>query len=221
MKKILFQGDSITDFARNRDPLCGYYAEQLGCGYPVLAAARWLCDEPDAEIRFMNGGISGNRIVDLYARWKSQTLNLNPDLISILIGVNDVWHEVGDRNGVEADRFEEIYRMLLRWTRKVLPEVKLLLMGAFVMPGALPEEYFPEVETRAAITKKLAGEFDAVYLPLQSLFDEACRRAPSTFWLPDGVHPSPAGHQLIADAWLPEAKALLQWEKKEFMQRND
>jgi len=210
MTTIIFQGDSITDFGRNRTGE-GSGSSQLGYGYANLAASRWLRDEPERDLAFINRGVSGNRVVDLYARWKVDTLNFRPDLISILIGVNDVWHEFSSQNGVEAGRYEEVYRMLLRWTRAVLPEVKLLIMEPFLLPVASRIEpgFREEVETRAAAAKRVAAEFGAAFLPLQKPLDEACKRAPAEYWLHDGVHPAPAGHQLIADLWLPAAKELV------------
>ena len=125
-KIIVCQGDSVTDAGRNRDqtePNRG-----LGTGYPLLAAARMLAERPHDNLKFYNRGISGNRVVDLYARWKIDTLNYKPDLISILIGVNDTWHEYMRQNGVEVPRYERIYHELLEWTKAELPNVKLVLM---------------------------------------------------------------------------------------------
>ena len=210
MTTIVFQGDSSTDFGRSREE-AGSLSSQLGYGYANLAASRWLSDEPARGLTFINRGISGNRVVDLYARWKVDTLNFRPDLISILIGVNDVWHEFARANGVEADRYEEVYRMLLKWTKKVLPGVKLLIMEPFLLPEENRTEpgFREEVEARAAAAKRVAAEFGAAFLPLQKAFDDACKLAPAEYWLYDGVHPAPAGHQLIADLWLPAAKALV------------
>ena len=121
----MFQGDSITDCGRSREanvPNTG-----LGGGYPFMAAAHLLCAKAEDGLKFFNRGISGNRIVDLYARWKIDGLNLNPDVISILIGVNDTWHAFGSNNGVEVPRFEQFYRMLLEWTVQARPGVKLVL----------------------------------------------------------------------------------------------
>ena len=209
MKTILFQGDSITDCRRDREAEVNL-PWHLGYGYSNLVSSRLLLDDPEAMYRCINRGISGNRVVDLYARWKIDALNLRPDIISILIGVNDVWHEVGNHNGVEADRFEQVYRMMLEWTKKVLPEVKLLLMEPFaLLSDVVDEDFLSEVKVRAAITEKLAKEFDAVFLPLQDKLDAAAQIAPNSYWLFDGVHPSPAGNQLIADEWLKAAKPLL------------
>ena len=149
-------------------------------------------------------------MVDLYARWKIDALNFNPDLISILIGVNDVWHEVEKQNGVECERYEQIYRMLLEWTKKILPDVKLLIMEPFaLLSDVVDDDFLAEVKLRAAVAKKLAAEFNAVFLPLQDKFDAAAKVNCNCYWLRDGVHPTPAGNQLIADAWLKAAEPLL------------
>ena len=210
MFTIIFQGDSITDCHRNRD-VAANTPGHLGCGYTNLVCSRVLKDNPGGMYRFINRGISGNRVVDLYARWKADTLNYNPKLISILIGVNDVWHESINQNGVECDRFEQIYRMLLQWTKEVLPEVRLLIMEPFALKSDVVDEHFlDEVKLRAAAAKRVAGEFDAVFLPLQDKFDAAARLSTNSSWLLDGVHPSAAGNQLIADAWLEAAKPLME-----------
>ncbi|MBE6381033.1 MAG: lysophospholipase [Lentisphaerae bacterium] len=209
MKTILFQGDSITDCCRARDAAANTPGH-LGYGYVNLISSELLGTKPEEMYRCINKGISGNRVVDLYARWKIDALNFSPDVISILIGVNDVWHEVGNQNGVEADRFEQVYRMLLEWTKKVLPEVKLLIMEPFALISDVVDEAFmADVKVRAGIAEKLAAEFGAVYLPLQNMLNEATKLAPNSYWLADGVHPSPAGNKLIADAWLKAAADLL------------
>lgn len=199
---ILFQGDSVTDCGRKTSGGAGYETDDVGPGYPGLIKSRLSCDFPDRDLRFINRGISGNRIVDLYARWRCDALNLNPDILSILIGVNDSWHEnVG--NGVEPPRAERIYRELLAWTREKLPNVRLVLLEPFVIPhNEMAQGLAPEVAIRGAYTRKLAEEFGATFIPLQTAFDAACKRAPGPHWSADGVHPTPAGHQIIADEWL-------------------
>ena len=200
VKTIVFQGDSITDCGRSREE--SGFNVGLGDGYPLLLAAALRAAMPEKDLQFYNRGISGNRVVDLYARWKIDTLNLNPDLLSILIGVNDTWHEKFSQNGVELDRYETFYRMLLEWTRKELPRIQLLLCQPFVLEtGVVASDWLPEIAARGQIVKKLAGEFDAAYIPLQEIFDAAVKQAPASYWLVDGVHPTFAGHQLIADAW--------------------
>lgn len=201
MTTILFQGDSVTDCGRRTSGGCGYEQGEMGPGYPGLVKSRLSCDFPDREFTFLNRAISGNRIVDLYARWRVDALNLSPDILSILIGVNDSWHEQS-HNGVEVPRAERIYRELLSWTREKLPACRLVLLEPFALACGAGAPLADEVRLRGAFTRRLADEFGATFIPLQSLFEEAYARAPAEHWSADGVHPTPAGHQLIADAWL-------------------
>ena len=197
--RYLFQGDSITDCGR------GDYGNPyaIGCGSPRLLEAELTANDGTCEV--LNCGISGNRVVDLLARWKRDCLNLKPDVITILIGVNDVWHELGDRNGVDAPLFEEVYRILLRETFAALPKVRVVLMGAYVIPGPATdpewERFSGEVKARRDVTRKLAEEFHLDYVDLQAAFDEAQKKFPAPRWSGDGVHPTAAGHELIAQAW--------------------
>lgn len=198
MKKFLFQGDSITDAGRSRED-----DSNRGLGYPTLMAGDYLKNFP-GKYEFVNRGISGNRIVDVYARIKKDIINLKPDYLSILIGVNDVWHEVGEQNGVAAPKFETVYSMLIEEIKEALPDVKIILLETFVLKGAATEahwDYFKsEVALRAAATKRVAEKYDLTFVPLQAKFDEATKGINTSYWLADGVHPTVAGHQLIKDA---------------------
>lgn len=199
--RVLFQGDSITDCGRHREavePNVG-----LGAGYAMLSAGRLMADHPDKNIRVFNRGIGGNRVVDLYARWKIDALNLKPDVLSILIGVNDTWHAFGSNNGVGVERYGRIYHEILTWTLQALPDVKIVLCEPFVLEfGAVAEEWLEEIDERRRIVKNLAEEFNLPLVPIQSVLNEALKQAPPEYWLNDGVHPSLAGHQLISDQWL-------------------
>ncbi len=209
---ILFQGDSITDVGRSREVEAEKRPNvQLGNGYPALVAARLLRDRAKDKLQFHNRGISGNRVVDLYARWKRDTLNYKPDIISILIGVNDTWHEAAkdNPNGVEVPRYEMMYRELLKWTKSVLPQVKLVLMEPFVLPfGAVQENWLEEMRQRREVVANLSQEFSTLFIPCQKILDDACQLMPQEYWLADGVHPTLAGHQLLADAWLAACQSL-------------
>lgn len=201
--KILFQGDSITDAGRYTDVGTGVRDSLLGAGYVKLISTRLLCDSPEKNYEIINRGISGNRIVDLYARWKADCINLAPDVLTILIGVNDTWHERGGQNGVEVPRYERFYRELIEWTLSALPNIKIILMTPFANPvNDHIASFFPEVNERQAVVEKLAKEFSLPCVKLHEDFEAANARAPMEYWTPDGVHPSGAGHQLIADAWL-------------------
>ena len=205
-KVILFQGDSITDCGRNREN------DGLGLGYANFVTAALTAREPDRYI-CKNRGISGNRVVDLYARIKLDMINLKPDYMSILIGVNDVWHEVSRQNGVDADKFEMVYCLMIEELKQALPQLKIMILGPFVLPGSatvdteeVPDRlsYFQrEVALRAEAAKRVAEKYDLTYVPLQEVFDKANADAPEMgYWLRDGVHPTAAGHELIKREWL-------------------
>ncbi len=201
-QSILFQGDSITDCGRERaaqDPNDG---RGLGNGYVGLLGAALRAQYPDHGLRIFNRGVSGHRIVDLYARWKVDAINLQPDWISILVGVNDTWHEFGSRNGVALDRYEQVYRMLLEDTRKHLPAGRLVLCEPFVLRcGVVTEEWEDDIRGRQEIVLRLAGEFDALHVPFQDMFDRALSEAPPAHWAGDGVHPTRIGHERMAEFW--------------------
>ncbi len=207
-KTIVFQGDSITDAGRNYE-LTLPANQGMGIGYPFLAMAMLRTAEPEKNWQIFNRGISGHRIVDLYARWKRDALNLKPDILSILIGVNDTWHEESCQNGVEVPRYAQFYRMLLEWTRQVLPETKLILMEPYVLPfGVVQPSWIPEMEARRKVVKDLAAEFQTIFIPTQTILNEALKKAPPEYWLKDGVHPTTAGHMLLAQAWIEATKTI-------------
>ncbi|MBQ8840414.1 MAG: SGNH/GDSL hydrolase family protein [Clostridia bacterium] len=199
--RILFQGDSITDAGRSRND-----EARLGYGYATLVEASLGLEEAGKH-EFINRGISGNRIVDLYARIKADIINLKPDLISILIGVNDVWHELGENpNGVDADKFFKVYSMLIEEIKEALPDVKIIILEPFVLKGCSTIEkweYFEkEVPLRAEASRKIAEKYSLPFVELQKGFDELCKKAPEAYWLCDGVHPSAKGHEYIKSQWL-------------------
>ncbi|MBO5837527.1 MAG: SGNH/GDSL hydrolase family protein [Oscillospiraceae bacterium] len=206
MKTILFQGDSITDVGRNRER-----NDMLGWGYPRLVEAQLGFDHPGVY-NFQNRGIGGNRILDLYARIVKDILNIAPDYLSILIGVNDIWHGLDDANGTGIQRFEKVYDMLLTELQEELPDTKIMIMEPFVLRGPATDnredqpdrwELFSSgVYQVAAIVKGLAEKHGVKFIPLQKKFNEAEKLAPATYWLFDGVHPSAKGHELIKRQWL-------------------
>ncbi len=205
MKTILFQGDSITDAGRSRSD-----NSLRGVGYPNLVASELLYDYP-GQFNIINRGISGNRVVDLYARIKADFINLKPDYLTILIGVNDVWHEYGETpNGVADDKYRRVYCMLIEEIREALPEVKIYILEPFTLRGrgneAYWEEFNREVRKRAASAKWVAEKYGLAFVPLQQKLDEMCSVCPAEYWLSDGVHPKEAGHELIARALLKELK---------------
>ncbi len=212
-KLVLFQGDSITDAGRNRELSHG-----MGVGYANMVAGELGAVEPYKYI-FRNRGISGNRVVDLFARMKVDMINMKPDVMSILIGVNDVWHEYNYQNGVSAEKFELVYDLMVEELLRELPGLKLMIMEPFALPGSATEtteerpgrwEFFEkEVPLRAAAAKRIAEKYGLPFIPLQRMFDEVNVNAPQKgYWLRDGVHPTAAGHVLIKNAWLEAYKKL-------------
>ena len=202
MIRILFQGDSITDAARSNESGCKH---AMGQGYALLAAARLAAKYP-GEIEYLNFGVSGDRVVDIYARIKRDCWNHKPDLVSFLFGVNDVGHEFSEGNGVDHDRAVKVTRMLIEDTQKALPGVQIMLLEPFVVKGSSTERWWEaydrEVRARAAAAKQLAEEYGLVFVPLQDKLDAACKLCDPNYWIWDGVHPTIAAHQLIADAWV-------------------
>ena len=198
MKTFLFQGDSITDADRIRDDI-----QNLGYGYPNIVASKYLSENVN-EYTFINKGISGNRIVDLYARIKCDIINLKPDYMSILIGINDVWHELSVENGVANEKFKKILSMLLEEVKEALPGIKIIMLEPFVLKGPATEEkweeFYNETKLRAKSVKEVAEKYNLSFVPLQDKFDELSKVAKPTYWLIDGVHPSAAGHEIIAKA---------------------
>ena len=214
MKTILFQGDSITDAWRDKGasalPDGTLTAMHYGAGYVNKVAGKLMLDHPDKNLNIINRGISGNRIVDLYARWKIDAVNLKPDIISILIGVNDVWHEFASGNGVEPDRFEQVYDMLLEWTKKVLPEVKLVIGQPFALRShVVTDDFYDTVQIYAGIAEKMAEKYNAPFVRYQDIFNEAAKKRENTLYLVDGVHPSIAGAELMSRALTPVIEDLL------------
>ena len=202
--KILFFGDSITDAGRNKEKHPSFSNSAYGVGYVMQVAGR-LFEKSPVDYEIVNRGISGHRIVDLYARAKIDCWNHQPDLISILIGINDIWHEVEVQNGVEPERFERIYRMLIEDTQARLPDTKLLLCAPFVLKGSATEaawEQFSECSVYAEIVEKLAKEYGLYFLPLQEAFDAAADKYGAATFLFDGVHPTVQGATLIANEWM-------------------
>lgn len=202
MKIVLF-GDSITDMGRDRTSDMGAFS--FGHGYSNIIASQLLKSNP-LRYEIYNRGISGDRIVDLYARIKRDVWNVQPNVLSILIGVNDVWHDLGENpNGVDIVRYEKVYRTIIEETKERLPDVKFILCEPFVLKGAATEEQYADflkVKDYAKVVKRLAEEYSLYFLPLQKILDEAAEKFGADKFLYDGVHPSLAGAGLIADAWL-------------------
>ena len=200
---ILFQGDSITDCGRNYDD-----PSSLGVGYALMAAARLGQQYPEKNLTFMNRGIGGNRIVDLQERWGKDCLELKPTWVSIYIGINDTWRYFDSGEETTAAKFEASYRDLIERTKSSL-DAKLVLIEPFVLP--VPEDrkgWRRDLDPKIHVVRELAREYGAPLVPLDGLFAAASVKVEPTFWAGDGVHPSSAGHALIAEAWMKAVGAI-------------
>jgi len=204
---FLFQGDSITDGNRTRNTDWNHV---MGHGFAYLISSRLWFDYPEKQFHFFNRGVSGNKITDLSARWQMDSIDLKPDLINILVGVNDTEAAVKGNAENTPDQFESDYRQLLKTTKKELPAVQLVLCIPFLLPvGRVREKeqlYLNELKPRQAVVRKLAEEFNAIVVDFQAAFDKALKKAPADYWIWDGIHPMPAGHELMARFWIEEVR---------------
>ncbi|MGB0581061.1 MAG: GDSL-type esterase/lipase family protein, partial [Limisphaerales bacterium] len=202
--RLVFIGDSITDmkWGRNEKDRNHY----LGHSFVYLIASRLGADLPEAKLEFFNRGKSGNRVSDLKARWKQDAIEMNPDILTILIGVNDVSR--GRGQPVALKQWEADYREILAQSRKANPDLRIVLLDPFVLrsgrlkPDATWKFWRGEIDKQRAVVSRLAKEFDAVHIKTQDVFDRAAKQVSPGHWIWDGVHPLPQGHELMAREWI-------------------
>jgi len=201
---IVFQGDSITDSGRDKQQLEPNVSSGLGSGYVFLAASELLGEYPARSMQCYNRGISGNKVFQLAARWEEDCLNLQPDVLGILVGVNDFWHTLTHGYTGTVTTYEKDYRALVEYTLEQLPDVHIIIGEPFVLPegSAVDSDWFPSFMKYQDVARQIAEDYTMPFLPYQSIFDEASKRAPQTYWSEDGVHPTIAGNYLMAQAWL-------------------
>ncbi len=216
--KILFQGDSITDGNRYKSKASEWDKNhQIGHSYVYIITGLLGMQYPERGLEFVNRGISGNTAGELEMRWQTDALDIEPDVLSVLVGVNDCvrasTHAVKD---LSASRYEESYRSILRKSREKNPELKIILLEPFAYTDT---QNIENAEIRRAIlrteqkiVRRLAEEFDAIFIPLQELFDKARTVREPSYWLWDGTHPTEAGHALIAKEFLKATKDIFQPE---------
>lgn len=201
---VLFQGDSITDAGREKKMQLANHARSFGTGYANLAAS-WLLEELATEnLTIFNRGISGNKVYQLAERWEPDCLELKPNVLSILIGVNDYWHFRNGKYDGTPEIYENDFRELLTRTKEVLPDVKLVICQPFILTGtsAVDDSWIEPFNAYQDIAAIMAREFNAQWVPFQEAFEKALEIAPASYWAGDGVHPSMAGAQLMAEVWL-------------------
>ncbi|MGD9928389.1 MAG: SGNH/GDSL hydrolase family protein [Mangrovibacterium sp.] len=209
--RFLFQGDSITDGNRGRNDDPNHI---LGHGYCFAVSSRIGADFPQYGFQFINRGISGNTLSDLEKRWQTDTLDLKPDVLSLLVGINDVNALVDNReNSLDAQAFESTYRQLLTSSREQNPNLLIVLgLPFFVASGWRKDQYekwHPLTIERAEIVKQIATSFDAVWIDYPAVFEKAQQRAPIDYWIWDGVHPTAFGHELMAREWIKQVSSRL------------
>lgn len=199
MKTFLFIGDSITDTNRVDENEENF---GLGCGYALLFAAEFSRKYVE-KFKFINRGVSGDRITDVYTRIKEDIINLKPDVMSILVGVNDVSHEITQNCGVLPEKFERIYSMLIEEIKSALPEIKIIIMEPFVLKGLHTterwNEFSNEVKKQAEASGRIAEKYNLKFVPLQNVFDSLITNDNHRYWSVDGIHPTAAGHQVIKE----------------------
>ncbi len=201
---ILFQGDSITDMGRNRKRKGANDNSGLGPGYTFVAASELLLKHPDKNLKIYNRGISGNVVPQLIERWQEDCIDLKPDILSILIGVNDYWHTLnGSYNGT-AKSYRESYDKLLAETKNKLPDVKLIIGEPYAVRGVkvVDNSWFPAFDAYREAARDLADKYEAVFIPYQEIYAKASRQASPSYWTHDGVHPNTAGDALMGEAIL-------------------
>ena len=205
---IVFQGDSITDSGRKKDDLNYNTAGSFGNGYAMIAASDLLFKGADKNLKIYNRGISGNKVYQLAERWEKDCLELKPDVLSILIGVNDFWHTLVNNYKGTVKSYSDDMSALLKLTKEKIPNIKLVIGEPFALPGikSVDEKWYPVFDEYRSAARQIAQNFDAVFIPYQSIFDEAKRSAPGVYWTHDGVHPTLAGAHLMAHAWLKAVK---------------
>ena len=213
-KTVMFFGDSITDANRlKEDQMEWNKAHRLGTGYVGFIAAKHLYENPGCATKFINKGIAGNRAKDLYCRLHDHVIIEKPDVISIMIGINEVWCKQNATGEVEPERFSFTYKAILDEIKEKLGDIPIVIMESFCLPN---ERLAGGYDTWAMLLKPLqemsktvANEYNCRYIPMQEIFNRLLAKAPADYWLWDGVHPLSAGHMAIAQAWLESAGDLL------------
>ncbi len=205
-KNILFQGDSITESQRFRE-----FPDHMGSGFAIMVAGELGFNHP-GKYHFANRGIAGQKSTDVYGRIQADIIDEKPDFMSLLVGVNDVWHGIDYNWGETPETYERVLTSIVEETLAALPDVKIMIIEPFVLEADATrsteekpekwETFSREVAIRAKIAKEIAKKYSLKFMTLQDKFEAAAEKTGTAYWLEDGVHPSPAGHELIAREWI-------------------
>lgn len=228
MIRMLFQGDSITDGNRYKDPASRWdLNHQIGHSY-VFNIVGFLGRRFPGKYTFINRGVSGDKVDTIRDRWQRDTLEEKPDVLSLMLGINGNGDFSGQfPEGTEAHlrSFEEHYRYLVQSARDVNPDLKLILIEPFALPVGILKPHYEEFtqvfRRKQQIIRGIAREFEAVFVPVQEKLDQlvaetapqlaaaGCETDPCAYWLWDGVHPTEPTHAFLAQLWLEAAEEIL------------
>ena len=198
---ILFQGDSITDTGRCESP------DGLGGGYVSMIPGILAAKYPERRYRILNRGIGGDRTTELLARWKPDCLDLRPDVLSIMIGVNDVGRLQYEWNGQKFVPFTEFKENYIRVLDQAVNAgiTRFFLASPSAISNNMEEDLNQHLDERTALIQELAVTYKAVYVPIREMQKRMLVEYPSVNWTSDGCHPSAAGHALLAQTWITAA----------------
>jgi lysophospholipase L1-like esterase len=200
---VLFQGDSITDAGRDKINMDYNSLTALGNGYASLIAAQLQYDNPAKKLKIYNRGVSGDKVFQLAARWDKDCLELKPDVLSILVGVNDFWHTLIHNYKGTLQTYKDDYIKLLNRTKDQLPDLQLIIGEPYSVKGPkVDDKWYPFFYDYQHVAREIADQFNAVFIPLQQVYDHAQEAMPGNYWTADGVHPTFAGAQIMATTWL-------------------
>jgi lysophospholipase L1-like esterase len=194
---VLFQGDSITDCGRNYKT-----SDSLGQGYVMMISSWYSAKYPEKNVRFINRGRKGDRVKDLKSRWQKDCLELKPNVVSILIGINDVLGKYMWNRPTTIESFETDYRYLLEQVRDEIHASPIIIQPFLLAVAERYADLRKELITQIKVVDELSKEFDAILIPLDTIFCEASMKKTAPFWANDGIHPTLPGHALIAQSWL-------------------
>ena len=207
MKTIVYIGDSITDSWRHRE-----LDRYRGSGWVTMTSGKIGVDYP-GQYQFFNRGIGGNRTCDLLGRVKNDCINLQPDILTIMIGVNDVWREISDHDGVSPDLGEQIMNLFIAEVKAALPDIRIVIIEPFVFLGKATadnwEIFSTGVAQRAEISRRLAEKWNLPFIVVKDELQKLIGKTNVDYVCYDGVHPTCSGHEVISRVVYEELKKIL------------
>jgi lysophospholipase L1-like esterase len=201
---VLFQGDSITEWGRDYRKSMPNDTGALGTGYVLLTAGQLLLKHPDKNLKIYNKGVGGNKVFQLLDRWETDALTLKPNVLSIHVGVNDFWHTMTNGYKGTIENYIGDYHKLIDRTKQALPNVKLVICEPFALKGVkfADDSWYPTYDLFRKAARDIASEYNAAFVPWQTVAEKALELAPASYWSLDGVHPAIPGEALMAKAWM-------------------